>query len=623
MNIRFSLLFKIFLIIFISSFFSCSQFNSNSKNPSGYFYSGPLSGGQYDFAPGIINSTYDTFDILLLNRATNGSYDNILQMIHNESSMGLVLEDTFKYAVKKGIADNNLELIAAAAKLRVFMVAFYSDVYILVNKNSGINSITDLAGKKVNIAEENSGTYITARTILDTYNFSQPPIYNNDSTAAALANVVNGSYDALVKVTADASGYFGGLTANDNVKFIRAELAGEKALYDHTGVILKENFPFQGEDITGNIRVRVLLVGTSDYDSSPMWNFLDNIYSNKDLYAEQYSNIWNYVTTNDSLKYFGESPYAWNLKCASYFTGIDVISYAQTNLVCGTAGGSTEIIANDMVPFIQSKLGLSLNVVNTSGSAEMAINIADGSAAMAIVIDDVYEYLNGCNNSYDYITALSLKKVMPLFREDVHVLVNTGSGINTLADLAGKKVCVCEKTSGSFIVARNILKTYGFTASNAPTYYFESPETAVAKVVNKTYDAIIKVSAQPYSLFAGLNAGDPVKLIPARVKEGTISTDYETGTIAGGQYPFQSGDVTDNIFVRGLLVVSPAVNDIYMGDLIDAVYAANESGQFSSHASYWTDVTRDAGLQYFKKKPYGWSQKAADYYLSRLGYQAE
>ncbi len=623
MKIRLPSLFKIFFLLILLFIITCSKSETDSKKTSGNLYSGPLSGGHYDFAPGIIASTERIFGILLKNQPTNGSYENIQLMIRDESAMGLVLEDTFTYAVKKGIADNNLELIAAAAKLKVLMVAFYSDVYILVNKNSGINSISDLAGKKVSIAEENSGTYITARTILDTYTFSTPPVYNNDSTETALQNVINGTNDALIKVTADSSGYFGALTANDNVKFIRAELAGEKALYDHTGIILKDDFPFQLDDITGNIRVRVLLVGTPDYEEKQMDELLGNIFANKDIYAGRFSNIWDSVTAYDSIKYFGESPYAWNYKCAGYFTGIDTIPNAQTNLVCGTVGGSTEIIAGDLLPLILNKMGLNLTVVNTSGSPEMAINIADGSAAMAIVLDDVYEYLNGCNNSYDYMTALSLKKIMPLFKEEVHVLVNTGSGINTFADLAGKKICVCEKTSGSFIVARNILRTYGFTAANAPTYYFESPETAVAKVVNGTYDAIIKVSAQPYSLFTGLNAGDPVKLIPARVKDGTISTDYETGTIAGGQYPFQSTDVTENIFVRSLLVVSPAVSDVYAGDLIDAVHAAIEAGQFSSHAVYWTDVTRDAGLQYFRKKPYGWSQKAAEYYLSGLGYQPE
>lgn len=607
-------------LVFALCGISCFKDTGRGKTFDGDFCSGPVGGGHDIFANGVIDSVYDTFGIMLKNRTTNGSYENILLMAADDGKMGLVLEDTFKYAIKKGIADNNLALIAAAAKLKVFMVAFYSDVYILVNKGSGINSIGDLSGKKVSIAEENSGTYITARTILDTYSFAVPPVYNNDSTRTAVPRVVSGEYDALIKVTANPSAYFGELTAGDNVKFIRAELAGEKALYDHTGTIMASGFPFQSANIDNNIRVRVLLVGTPEFDDRDMASFLASLYAGKDSYAAKYTDIWNTVSVKESLNYFGESPYAWNLRCASYLTGINIAPNAITNLACGTVGGSTEKIAADIIPVIQSTLGLGLDILNTSGSPEMAINIVSGSAAMAIVVDDVFHYLNNLDTTYDSFTALNMRKVMPLFKEELHLLVNTSSGINTIADLAGKKVCLCEKTSGTFIVARNVLKTYGFTMVNAPIYYFESPATAVAKVANGTYDAIFKLSAQPYSLFQALPNDGTVKLIPVRTKEGTVSVEYETGTIIGSNYPFQNGvDITGNIYVRGMLVVSPALNDDAMGSLIQAIFDAKSGGSFT-YPEYWSDVTPDMARNYFKSKPYGWSKQAAAYYLTGLGY---
>jgi hypothetical protein len=616
---------SILIIIFALSHISCVDHNSHAD---GNFFSGPAGGGHSDFAPGVIASLGTTLGMHLRNINTNGSYENVQLMTRGEGTMGLVLEDTFRYAIQKGVADNNMELIAAAAQLRVLMVAFYADVYILVNKSSEklgggpITCVADLAGKKVCIAEENSGTYITAKTILDTYTFGTPPDLKYDSTRTALPKVLSGEYDALIKVTADKAGYFGSIKPTDNVTFIRAELGTDKTFYDHTGIISMKEFPFLDKDITNNIRVRVLLVGMPEFDDRDMAKLLDDIYSNSEKYASEYSDIWNSVSIIDSLHYFGDAPYAWNLKCASYFTGIDPVSSAQANLACGTVGGSTEIIADDIIPLIKDELGVTLEKLNTSGSPEMVINIANGNAAMAIVIDDVYEYLNNLDNYYDQFTALGMKKIMPLFLEDCHLLVNASSGINTMADLANKKVCVCEKTSGTFIVARNILRTYGFTKDNAPTYYFDSPSVAIPKVASGEYDAMFKVSAQPYKLFKDvsegglLTSGSNVKLIQVKVRDGTVSADYETRTIVHTPYPFQASDIADNICVRGVLVASPAINDSSAGDLIEAIYQATSGFD----PDYWGEITKANGLQYFKKKPYGWSKLAAKYFLSELGY---
>lgn len=616
MKFLISSIFSMIILVAGMSVMSCSR----SDHPvDGYLCSGPEGGGHSDFAPGVIDSTYGALRMRLGNRTTNGSYENVLLLTRGEGKMGLVLEDTFRYAIQKGVAESNMELIAAAARLKVFMVAFYSDVFILVNKSSGISTIADLAGKKVSIAEIDSGTYVTAKAIFEAYGIPLTGC-NNESTRTALPKVVSGEYDALIKVTADKGGYFGALKPTDNVTFIRAELPG-KVLYDHNGTIRKEDFPFLAADVTDNIRVRVLLVGTPEFDDRDMARLLDDMYANADLYAENYTDIWKTVSLSDSLRYFGESPYAWNLKCASYFTGISEIASAQTNLACGTAGGSTEIIGGNMLASIKSTMGLDLTIINTTGSPEMAINIANGSAAMAIVIDDVYNYLNNLDTSFDQFTALSMRKIMPLFYEDCHLLVNTGSGINTMAELAKKKVCVCEKTSGTFIVARNVLKTYGFTKENAPVYYFEDPVTAVPKVVSGYYDAMFKVSAQPYSKFNTLiKSGDPVKFIQVKVKDGTVGAEYDARPILQSNYSgwMTGGDVGGNVCVRGLLVASSAVNDSAAGDLIDALYVAAATPGFD--AKYWGDVTPAKGNDYFKKKPYGWSKHAAKYFLEKLGY---
>jgi hypothetical protein len=139
-------------------------------------------------------------------------------------------------------------------------------------------------------------------------------------------------------------------------------------------------------------------------------------------------------------------------------------------------------------------------------------------------------------------------------------------------------------------------------------------------VITGTYHALIKVSAQPWTTLQtatnSLSAPFPVKLIPAQLKSGTISVKYDTGTITGSYYAFQNGvNVDNNIMVRSLLAATPAFNDDDIGLLIESIFTDNGLGLLTS-TSKWSEVTKSSVLNYFKSKPYGWTNKSADYYLN-------
>ena len=240
---------------------------------------------------------------------------------------------------------------------------------------------------------------------------------------------------------------------------------------------------------------------------------------------------------------------------------------------------------------------------------------------MAIVQDDVYDYLKSQDDSYEGMKAVKMRKIMPLYYEYVLVMANRSSGIDTIEDFAGMNICLCEKTSGSFISGINIINSYGFDTTNAPTYYFKSPQEGVAGVVAGTYDAVIFVDSWPTTYLDGLSSADAaeVKLISAAVNADNTYYNYSTVIIPQSDFPdiMPDGDITGNARVMALLVMSGDVGDSAVPDFIDTIYSQNESGMLTT-APNWDTVSPDSGKAYFRYSPYGWSRAAAQYYSEKL-----
>jgi TRAP transporter TAXI family solute receptor len=150
--------------------------------------------------------------------------------------------------------------------------------------------------------------------------------------------------------------------------------------------------------------------------------------------------------------------------------------------------------------------------------------------------------------------------VAALYPEIVHILVNRDSGITSVADLAGKKVNVGEKDSGTFLTAYKVLNVYNQMVS-APEYVYEAPAEAVAKVVDGTLDATFYVAGAPISTLANLPADANVTLIPATIP--IFNVDYVVEDIPATTYPWLSSDIQNNIAVWSLLTMGPSIDRTY------------------------------------------------------------
>lgn len=199
---------------------------------------------------------------------SKGSVDNIRRITSKEKvGLAIVQSDVLGFLSRS----RNAESIATAGKLRLVAPFYDEEVHILAGKD--ITSLQDLAGKKVVVGDEGSGSMITAVNIFSILGIVPANMYQIDPAGGVVA-VLNHEVDALVFVGGKPVKMFKNM--EDLAKITEGKNAGKLAQVHFLPVndprLLKEYKPatlthndynYISEDIPG-VSVTALLV-TYDY----------------------------------------------------------------------------------------------------------------------------------------------------------------------------------------------------------------------------------------------------------------------------------------------------------------------------------------------------------------------
>jgi hypothetical protein len=219
------------------------------------------------------------------------------------------------------------------------------------------------------------------------------------------------------------------------------------------------------------------------------------------------------------------------------------------NIMTGGTKGTYIKIGQDIAA-LGKECGQTLNVVPSAGSLENFIGVRNRkSTQFGIVQNDVLDYLKTFEaNDKEIQQAVKGVRIMfPLYNEEVHVLAKTG--INKLEDLAGKKVAVGVKDSGTFLTSTlmiDILKIQNVDEVSI------APEDALPKLESGEIDALFYVAGAPAALFAGKDIdGAKFHLLP--ITEAPLMATYIPAKIAANTYPFEK-DPVDVVSVKAVLM---------------------------------------------------------------------
>ena len=134
--------------------------------------------------------------LVAIAQSSNGSVANIKGIADGQLDSGLAQSDV-AFAAYNG----SLEGVNNAEDLRLIASLYIESVHFVVTKESGIQSINDLLGKRVSLDDAGSGTQINAKLILDNFGIGTNeilPFYVKPAQSGRLMR--SGELDAFVIV---------------------------------------------------------------------------------------------------------------------------------------------------------------------------------------------------------------------------------------------------------------------------------------------------------------------------------------------------------------------------------------------------------------------------------------
>lgn len=174
---------------------------------------------------------------------------------------------------------------------------------------------------------------------------------------------------------------------------------------------------------------------------------------------------------------------------------------------------------------------LEVTAVTSGASSANCTSLVNGEAELAIMQNDVLGYaVTGTETMADKGAMPSLRAIASLYPEAVQLVALQESGIQSVADLKGKKVCVGDAGSGTETNAKQVLEAYGLTFDDIDVQYLSFSEASTA-MQNGTVDAAFATSALPNSAIVELTTKKDIVVVPI---------DGEGADALIAKYPFYS-----------------------------------------------------------------------------------
>lgn len=216
--------------------------------------------------------------------------------------------------------------------------------------------------------------------------------------------------------------------------------------------------------------------------------------------------------------------------------------------------------------------GLIASAISTDGSVENIAGLTAGNLDMALVQADVAKLAyQGRGPFADEPAHDGLRAMASLYPEAVHVVTTPGSGIDSIADLRGKRVSLGASRSGTRVTAGMILKGYGLGPDRVQAVY-EGLDRSSDMLADGEIDAFFMVGGYPLATLQHAADLNEIRLVPVAGEQADALVGrfpfFSPTAIPAGAY--QGVDATPTLSVRANLVVDAAMSD-------ELVYAVTRS----------------------------------------------
>lgn len=193
--------------------------------------------------------------------------------------------------------------------------------------------------------------------------------------------------------------------------------------------------------------------------------------------------------------------------------------------------------------------------------------------------------------------AEKLRAIANLYPESIHLVASEGSGINSVADLKGKRVSLDEPGSGTLVDAQLILQAAGLSEADIRPEYLK-PDQAADRMKDNAMDAFFFVGGYPAGAIAELASQHKVKLVPidgAVADKVLESKFFARDTVPAGTYDGNDADVA-TIAVGAQWVTSADQPEELIYNITKALWNDNTRKQLDAGHAKGKMITKEHAL---------------------------
>ncbi len=243
--------------------------------------------------------------------------------------------------------------------------------------------------------------------------------------------------------------------------------------------------------------------------------------------------------------------------------------------------------------------GLVASAVSSNGSVANINAIAGGTLESGFAQSDVATWAHTGTGIWEGKPAVEkLRAIANLYPESIHLLASAGSGINSVADLKGKRVSLDEPGSGTLVDARVILEGYGLSEADVTPEYLK-PDQAADRMRDGAMDAFFFVGGYPAGAIAELASQHDVKLVPISCDDAPSIcekyTFFAADTVPGGTYDGNPDDVKTLAVGAQWVTSADQPEDLIYG-ITKALWNENTRKQLDAGHAKGKAITKDTAL---------------------------
>ncbi|WP_027460898.1 TAXI family TRAP transporter solute-binding subunit [Deinococcus murrayi] len=197
------------------------------------------------------------------------------------------------------------------------------------------------------------------------------------------------------------------------------------------------------------------------------------------------------------------------LAAAQGTTFLTIGSGATTGVYFPVATGIAKLISD-------ANTGVRANARSTGGSVFNMTALGTGELDAAVAQNDIvyYAYRGTGLPAFQGKANTKIRTMAVLYPEVLHVVARKDAGINSIADLRGKRVVIGDLGSGTEQTARQVLEAYGLSFDDLGQALRVSPAQGITLMQDKRADALFYTVGVGASAITQIAQTTDIKMVP-------------------------------------------------------------------------------------------------------------